>query len=164
MHSATPVWWARLLSILMGLFAALVLGAPVVLDIASGDGAMLVAGAIMLPVVLAALALVVLVNLQRFTVTTDGITVHGLLRRARIPWSEVAVVEVDRSLLGRGATVVVTHSGRRVRSELTSPRYALRRGEPTADHGEDLLFPARPTRAAIEAHRDFLRHRHRPGA
>ncbi|EWS82962.1 PH domain-containing protein [Brachybacterium phenoliresistens] len=162
LYTVSLAWWMRLLSIALALLLELAIGVPVLLALLDGDGRMMLAGLIVLPLLLAVLVITLLANLQRFTVTTTGITIRGWLGRRRIPWDEVAVVEVDRSTLGRGATVVVTRDGRRVRSELTAARYALRRGESVSDHGPDLLQPARPTRAAIQAHQEHLRRRH-PG-
>lgn len=92
-----------------------------------------------------------------FIVTTEGITVRGYVRTRRMDWASIAHVEVDRSFFDRGATVVVLRDGRRVRCALTGSRFALHRGESMFDHGSDLLQPARPTRAAIDAHRRWLR-------
>lgn len=96
-----------------------------------------------------------------FIVSTQGIEIRGHVGRERIPWERIAVIEVDRSLMNKGATVVVLHDGRHVTSALTGSRFALRRGESTFDHGPDLLQPARPTRAAIDAHRRWLAARRR---
>ncbi len=91
-----------------------------------------------------------------FRVTTVGIEVRGYLVAHRLGWAEIAVVEIDRALMNRGATVVVLRDGRRIRSALTGSRFALYRGESIHDHGSDLLQPARPTRAAIDTHRRWL--------
>lgn len=40
---------------------------------------------------------------------------------------------------------------------ITEARSAMRRGERTSDHGPGLRGAARPTRAAIDAHRRWLR-------
>ncbi|WP_394214195.1 PH domain-containing protein [Brachybacterium vulturis] len=114
---------------------------------------------------LAAAALVMLVVLggaiglllhPAFSVTTRGMEVRGYLRTRRLDWPEVALVEIDRSLMNRGAVVIVTRDGRRVTIALTGSRFALYRGESTFDHGPDLLQPARPARAAIDTHRRWL--------
>jgi hypothetical protein len=94
---------------------------------------------------------------QSFTVTTHGITVVGQLRTRRIPWARIRVVRVSQRLIDRGAADVVLHDGSTVRSPLTAARSAIRRGESAYDHGADLRSPARPARAAIEAHRRYLR-------
>ncbi|WP_129658125.1 PH domain-containing protein [Rothia halotolerans] len=94
---------------------------------------------------------------QSFTVTTLGITVVGQLRTRRIPWAEVRVVRISQRLMDRGAADVVLRDGTTVRSPITAARSAIRRGESTFDHGADLKSPARPARAAIEAHRRYLR-------
>lgn len=116
-------------------------------------------------VVLVAVCLLLLVGLgstlalllrPAFLVTSDGVVVRGYLRTHRLAWSDIALVEVDRALMNRGATVVVTRDGRRVTSALTGSRFALYRGESAHDHGPDLLQPARPTRAAIDMHRRWL--------
>ncbi|MFC7621947.1 PH domain-containing protein [Microlunatus sp. GCM10028923] len=88
---------------------------------------------------------------QSFVVSTAGLAVRGWFRTVRIPWSEVAAIEVDRRFLSLGQTVVVTRTGRRVGSVVTGARSAFRRGEAASDHGPDLLQPAIPTRAALDA-------------
>ncbi|MCG7308567.1 hypothetical protein [Brachybacterium sp. ACRRE] len=93
---------------------------------------------------------------QSFTVTSKGLVIVGTLRTRRIPWERVRIVEVDRSFMTRGATMVVLNDGRRIRVPLTAARFALWRGESPLDHGRDLLAPARPVRAAIDAHRTFI--------
>lgn len=104
-------------------------------------------------------ALVVIVRgaWSAFIVTTAGITVRGLLRTVRIPWAEVAVIQWERDLMRRGQAVVVTRSGQRIGSAVTSARFAMRRGESPFDHGPQLLHPAIPVRAAIDAHQRYLR-------
>lgn len=94
-------------------------------------------------------------------VSTQGIEIRGHVRRERVPWERIAVIEVDHALMNKGATVVVLHDGRHVTSALTGSRFALRRGESTVDHGPDLPQPARPPRAAIDAHRRWLAARRR---
>lgn len=162
LYTASLAWWMRLVTIAVAAAVVLMIGIPIVAGLLAGADGMGLAALLALPALLAVVVVTVLGNLQRFTVTTEGVHVRGWLRGVRIPWGEVAVVEVDRSVLGRGATVVVTHDGRRVRSELTAARSAVRRGESTSDHGPDLLQPARPTRAAIQAHREYLHRCHRP--
>lgn len=93
---------------------------------------------------------------QSFTVTAEGLVIVGMLRTRRILWQRVRIVEVDRSFMTRGAALIVMNDGRRIRAPLTAARFALWRGESPLDHGGDLLAPARPTRAAIDAHRDFI--------
>lgn len=114
---------------------------------------------------LAAVALMMLIVLggavglllrPAFRVTTAGMEVRGYLSTHRLDWAEVAVIEIDRSLMNRGAVVIVARDGRRVTSALTGSRFALYRGESTFDHGADLLQPARPARAAIDTHRRWL--------
>lgn len=104
-------------------------------------------------------ALVVIVRgaWSAFIVTTAGITVRGLVRTVRIPWTEVAVIQWERDLMRRGQAVVVTRSGQRIGSAVTSARFAMRRGESAFDHGPQLLHPAIPVRAAIDAHQRYLR-------
>jgi hypothetical protein len=102
-------------------------------------------------------ALVLLLLRPSFTVSTAGIVDRALLSTRRIPWSEIAAIEIEPAAMDRGATVIVRRDGRRVRSGLTSSRRALYRGESPFDHGPDLLHPARPTRAASDAHRRYLR-------
>ncbi|EWS82960.1 hypothetical protein [Brachybacterium phenoliresistens] len=92
-----------------------------------------------------------------FEVRADGIVDRRYLGGRRIPWEEITVIEVDRSLMNRGGTVVVLHDGRRLRPAITNARFAMSRGESTSDHGPDLLQPARPARAAIDGHRRWLR-------
>lgn len=91
-----------------------------------------------------------------FRVSSQGIEVRGYLSTTRLSWPQIALIDVDHALMNRGATVVVLHDGRRVTSALTGSRFALYRGESVHDHGPDLLQPARPTRAAIDAHQRWL--------
>lgn len=92
-----------------------------------------------------------------FIVTTAGITIRRLVRTVRIPWSDVGVIQVDPRHMHRGEAVVVRRDGTRVGSPVTAARYAMRRGESTFDHGPELLHPAIPVRAAIDAHQRYLR-------
>lgn len=92
-----------------------------------------------------------------FVVTAAGIVDRTYLGTRRIPWPEVSVIEIDPALMNRGATVVVRRDGSRVRSAITGSRFTVHRGESPMDHGQDLLQPARPTRAAIDAHRRWGR-------
>lgn len=69
----------------------------------------------------------------------------------------LALVVPERpNLVLAAVAMIATTDGRRVTSALTGSRFALHRGESTHDHGSDLLQPARPARAAIEAHRRWL--------
>lgn len=92
-----------------------------------------------------------------FTVTTAGIEVRGLVSTVRIPWSDVAVIHVDPRHFHRGQALVIRRDGTQVGSSVTAARYAMRRGESTFDHGPELLHPAIPVRAAIDAHQRYLR-------
>ncbi|ATG51745.1 hypothetical protein CFK38_09575 [Brachybacterium vulturis] len=114
---------------------------------------------------LAAVALMLLIVLggavglllrPAFRVTTAGMEVRGYLSTRRLDWPEVAVIAIDRSVMNRGAVVIVARDGRRVTSALTGSRFALYRGESTFENGPDLLQPARPARAAIDTHRRWL--------
>lgn len=116
---------------------------------------LLAAVCLLLTVVLDALVLLLL--RPSFTVSTAGIVDRAVLSTRRISWPEVAVIELEPAAMDRGATVIVLRDGRRLRSGITSSRRALYRGESPVDHGPDLLRPARPTRAAIDAHRRYLR-------
>lgn len=92
-----------------------------------------------------------------FIVSTAGITIRGIARTVHIPWAEVAVIQLEQNLMYRGQAVVVTRSGSRIGSPVTSARFAMRRGESTYDHGPQLLHPAVPVRTAIDAHQRYLR-------
>lgn len=92
-----------------------------------------------------------------FIVSTAGITIRGIVRTVHIPWAEVAVIQLEQRVMYRGEAVVVTRSGSRIGSPVTSARFAMRRGESTYDHGPQLLHPAIPVRAAIDAHQRYLR-------
>ncbi|UYG16052.1 PH domain-containing protein [Brachybacterium huguangmaarense] len=112
-------------------------------------GSLLVIG---LPAVLVVLGL-----RPAFSVTTRGITVTGQLGGRRIPWSDVQLVRISGRPQDRGGAEVVLHDGTVVRSPITAARFALRRGESPDDHGPDIRSPARPVRAAVDAHRRYLR-------
>ncbi|MGP9539657.1 PH domain-containing protein [Brachybacterium sp. AOP43-C2-M15] len=109
------------------------------------------------PCALVALALVLLGQRPRFTVSTTGLEIRTPLRTRRLPWAEIAVVEVDHGWVHQGQTVVVLRDGRRIGAPITEARSARRRGERIADHGPGSREPAITTRAAIDAHRRWLR-------
>ena len=92
-----------------------------------------------------------------FTVTTAGIDVRSMTRTVRIPWHDIAVVQLDSSFYLRGQAIVVRRDGTRIGSPVTAARYAIRRGESPYDHGPELLHPAIPVRVAIDAHQRYLR-------
>ncbi|MBP2383926.1 PH domain-containing protein [Brachybacterium sacelli] len=162
LYTAAPALWFRILTIVIGAAVTAMLGTSVAIGVFGGKEPAWIAVLIVLPALAAVPTIVVLGNLMRFTVSTEGVRVRGFLQTRHIRWEQVAVVEVDRRAVGRGGTVLVHTDGRRIRSGITQARAALRRGERTADHGPDLLRPARPTVAAIDGHRWFLHRGHRP--
>ena len=160
LYVARPAPWVRALLIGVGAILVLMLGAGAaslaLADVAS-PGMKLGALALVVPAVLAILVVVTLGQRMRFTVTTQGIVVRTMLRTRRFPWEQIARIEVDPGITHQGQTLVVLHDGRRVGAPITEARSAMRRGESTRDHGPRLTEPARPTRAAIDAHRRWLR-------
>lgn len=160
LYVARPAPWVRALLIGVGAILVLMLGAGAaslaLADVAS-PGMKLGALALVVPAVLAILVVVTLGQRMRFTVTTQGIVVRTMLRTRRFPWEQIARIEVDPGMAHQGQTLVVLHDGRRVGAPITEARSAMRRGESTRDHGPRLTEPARPTRAAIDAHRRWLR-------
>lgn len=157
LYSASLATWFRLVMGIVGGLVTLTLGSAVLLALASGDRPYWPGVAIVAPILIFVPVIIILGTRQRFTVTKRGIVITGIVRTVKIPWEHVTVVEIDQSLMRRGGTVVVTMDGRRIGSAITQSRYAFHRGESPYDHGPDLLHPARPTRAAIAAHRQFLR-------
>lgn len=154
-YRAAPAPWLRVLAGALAVATIVGFGAPLRSWLVSDRGPDWV------PVVCAGTMVILLViiwrgSTQAFVVSARGVSVRGWFRTVMIPWSEVAAVEVDRRFLSPGQTVVVTRSGRRVGSPITGARSAFRRGESAADHGPDLLQPALPTRAVLEA---WERHR-----
>lgn len=129
------------------------------LDAQSGDAKPIaVIGAfVILALLIGVLIVIVRGAWSAFIVTTAGITVRGIARTVHVPWSDIAVIQVDPRHMHRGEAVVVRRDGTRIGSGVTAARYAIRRGESTFDHGPQLLHPARPVRAAIDAHQRYLR-------
>jgi hypothetical protein len=117
----------------------------------------LCAAALILALLAGVLFVVVRGTSAAFVVSTSGITVRGIFRTVHVPWHEVTVVQVDPRYTHRGQALVVRRDGTRVGSPVTAARYAMRRGESTFDHGPQLLDAAFPVRAAIDAHRRYLR-------
>lgn len=157
LYAATLAPWMRLFTFAVAGLLTLFLGSAVLSGIFAGRGPSWILVAIVVPVLVMVIAMVVLANRLSFTVTTIGIDIRGYFHTYRIPWSDVAVIEVDRSYWHQGQTVVVTRSGQRIGSVITETRTAMRRGESRFDHGPDLMQPAKPTRAAIDAHQRYLR-------
>lgn len=156
LYSVSLALWYRLLVLGVSAIILAMLIVSLIMAVSGENGPLWGVVIPLLPLVVLLLVLMTRGLTQRFRVDPLGVELRGILRTHRIPWQQVAIVEVDRSFLHRGATVVVTRDGRRRRSELTAARWALRRGERTSDHGSSLTDPARPTRAAIAAHRDYL--------
>ncbi len=160
LYVARPARWVRLALIAVGSILVLVLGTGTVsLALADIDppGLKLAALALVAPAVLVVVVVVGLGQRPRFTVTTQGVVIRTLLRTRRLPWQHIARIEVDAGWVHQGQTLVVLHDGRRLGAPITEARSALRRGESTRDHGPDLSAPAVPTRAAVDAHRRWLR-------
>lgn len=141
--------------VLLMIFTATMLGGILLALLIPEEPNLVLAGATLVPLLVLGAAVVLLLR-PAFRVTTAGVELRGCLSSRTLTWPEIAVIEIDRSLMNRGAVVVVTKEGRRVTSALTGSRYAMRRGESTFDHGPDLLQPARPARAAIDTHRRWL--------
>ena len=160
LYTARPALWVRLLLLAVGVAVAVMIGGGVIaLLLADGDPSLhgRIALALAAPCALVVLALALLGQRPRFIVSTAGVEIRTPLRTRRIPWADVAIIEVDRGWTHQGQTVVVLHDGRRIGAPITEARSAMRRGERTADHGPGLRDPAIPTRAAIDAHRRWLR-------
>ena len=117
----------------------------------------LCAAALILALLASFLFVIIRGALSAFVVSTSGVTVRGIFRTVHVPWHDVAVVQVDPRHTHRGQALVVRHDGTRVGAPVTAARYAMRRGESTFDHGPQLLDAAIPVRAAIDAHRRYLR-------
>ena len=115
----------------------------------------LLAAAPLLPLVIFD-GMLLLILRPAFTVTSRGVELRGCFSTRRVDWPEVRVVEIDRHWFNRGGVVIVTRDGRRLKTALTNSHNTLYRGEQLADHGPDLMHPARPARAAIDTHRRWL--------
>lgn len=161
LYVARPAPWFRAVSLGFGALLVAGLTALTVASTASDDGAPAIRLAMCTMSASSAIAIAVLVALLtqrlRFTVTTAGVVLRSFVRTHRIGWPQIAVVAVDTGWSQRGQTLLAPHDGRRLGSPITEARSAMRRGERTRDHGPDLMTPARPTRAAIDAHVRFLR-------
>lgn len=101
-------------------------------------------------------ALLWMSQLWRFTVTSRGLVVRRMGRTRQIPWPAVDHLEVDRSFYWSGAVVVVLRDGRRLRSNGTSPRMTMHRGEPIVIDFHGWHAPARPFHVAAEIHQRYL--------
>lgn len=159
LYVARPAPWVRVVQIVVGTAVALLLGTSSVSLALADGGAPVVRLAALVMVVPPAVGILVLLALAqrlRFTVTTAGVVIRTLLRTRRIPWEQIARIEVDTGWVHRGQTLVVLQDGRRIGAPITQARAAMRRGEDSRDHGPDLTSAARPTRAAIDAHRRAL--------
>lgn len=102
------------------------------------------------------LPLVLLLTRPRFVVSTHGLMVVNVLRSFHVWWSEVETIDVEQSYLWRGATVIRCKDSRRIVARVTAAWFAVRRGESTGHHGQDLREPARPTLVAQQVHARFL--------
>ncbi|ATG54593.1 hypothetical protein CFK41_07315 [Brachybacterium ginsengisoli] len=159
LYTARPALWARILLIAVGVGIVLMVGpGAVALLVAEGGPSPWgwAALGLSLPFLLVVVVLVVLAQRPRFTVTTSGIEIRTPLRTRRLPWQDIALIEVDEGWIHQGQTMVVLRDGRRIGAPITAARSAMRRGERTSDHGPGLRGAARPTRAAIDAHRRWL--------
>jgi hypothetical protein len=160
LYTARPALWVRLVLLVVGLAVALMIGGgSLALLLSDGGPSPLgwAALALAAPCALVVLALVLLGQRPRFTVSTAGIEIRTPLRTRHLPWAEIAIVEVDHGWVHQGQTVVVLRDGRRIGAPITEARSAIRRGERTSDHGPGFREPAIPTRAAVDAHRRWLR-------
>lgn len=154
LYVAQPALWTRLLVIGVGSVVSLLIGSAslALLTSAGGPTALgLAAVAITLPASLVIITLVVLGQRLRFRVTTQGVEIRTLVRTHRLPWRDIAKIDVDHGWVHQGQTLVTLHDGRRIGAPITEARSAMRRGERTSDHGPGLTAPARPTREAIDA-------------
>lgn len=122
-------------------------------------GRAVLVGLAILLVLSAAPLLVLSLRAQRLAmrVRTRGIEVRGLLRDRWLPWQRIAVVETGDHWYWRRATRIVMVDGERITPVVTSYQFLLFRGEPYDDTARDPHIPQVPTRAAIDAHRQWLR-------
>lgn len=156
LYTARPAIWMRILSLSLAAGVVLMLGAGGAMSLIVAPRPNVILAGLLVALLGAVLVIVALGNRHRFVVGTTGLLIRGSVTTHRIPWGDVRRIEVDQGFLHRGETVVLRHDGSRVRSAVTGARYAIRRGESTSDHGPSLRGPARPTRAAIHAHRRYL--------
>lgn len=160
LYVAEPVLWFRVLLLCIGVALVLLIGgSSLALLLAEGGPGPLGAAALIVtvPATLLIVALIALGLRSRFSVTTHGIEILNGIRTHRLAWQEVAVVDVDHGWAHQGQTLVVLHGGRQIGAPITAARSAMRRGEHSRDHGLDFRSPARPTKAAMDAHRRWLR-------
>lgn len=101
-------------------------------------------------------ALLWLSQLWGFAVTSRGLILRSMGRTRQVPWPAVDHLEVDRGFYWTGAVVVALRDGRRLRSNGTSMRMVLHRGEPIASHGNEWYGPGRPYHVAVEIHQRYL--------
>lgn len=160
LYTASPALWVRIMLLVVGLSVAGMIGGISLTLLFANEGPSAlgwIALALATPCVLVVLLAAVLGQRPRFTVSTAGVEIRTPLRTRRLPWSEVAIIEVDQGWVHEGQTIVVLRDGRRIGAPITEARSAMRRGERTTDHGPGLREAAIPTRAAIDAHRRWLR-------
>lgn len=96
-------------------------------------------------------------------ITTEGIEVRSYRGRRWYPWAGIAMIRSRQGWRHLGATELVLADGGTVTVWFTSARYALQRGDrrdPAVWSGQwARVQPLRPTRSAIDAHREWLRRR-----
>lgn len=169
------VTWVLPYKILLGAAGVLVLGIfslPVVLLMigmlgdGSADSRSLVA--LILTLAWAAIGVVLALFLIRairlcMTITTEGVQVRPYGRRRWYAWADIALVRSREGWLHLGATELVLVDGRTITVWFTAARYALQRGDrrdPAVwSAGWGQVPPLRPTRSAIDAHRQWLHRR-----
>lgn len=157
LYAARVAPWARGLLTVVSVLMAAPFAALALMSLLHEDGPSWLGAAIFLPFAVPPLWLLLAAYRSAFLVTTEGVVDRWSIGGRRASWEDVERIEVEQQFHGRGRTVVVTRSGRRWSSLITSPRHSLLRGESTFDHGPDLRTPAIPTRAAIDAHVRYLR-------
>ena len=95
-------------------------------------------------------------------VTTTGIEVRGYWIRRWIPWDQIAMIESSTHWYWRRATCIHTHhtlsaNGERITAVVTAYQYIFWRNEPYDARARDPREHLAPTRAAMDAHRRYLR-------
>lgn len=169
------VAWVPPYKVLLGVIGVLVLGffsLPAVLLLVGMLGADSADGlspvALVLALLWAAIGVLLALFLIRairlcMTITTEGVQVRTYGGRRWYPWPDIALVRSRQGWLHLGATELVLADGRAITVWFTSARYALLRGDrrdPAVwSGGWGQIPPLRPTRSAIDAHRQWLHRR-----
>ncbi|WP_088818888.1 PH domain-containing protein [Kytococcus aerolatus] len=160
LYEARLATWSRVLGLVLVGASLLGAAACVAAALTAEQGGVRLAFVLLTLAWLAVAAAAARATGQRFTVTSQGLEMRGILRTVRLAWAEVHRIEADRRFWAHGGVLVHATNGRRHRPAITRSRYAVHRGESVREAFE----PAgpRPLRAAVAAHQQYLAWATRP--